>query len=91
MDSWQPIDAKELETLIAAQLADCSLEEQQFYERCKVALRLIPIDRNGSIENVFVVALRKSWTLKKSAKERSGKDLDIQRTAQRNVEPLPAF
>ena len=56
MDTWHPVTVKELEALIAAQLGDCSLEQQQLFERCKVALRLVPIDRGGNIESVFVVA-----------------------------------
>jgi hypothetical protein len=56
MDSWQPVTLKELESLIAAQLADCSPDQQQLFERCKVAPRLTPIDRGGNIESVFVVA-----------------------------------
>jgi hypothetical protein len=47
---------KELESLIATQLANCSPDQQQLFERFKVAPRLTPIDRDGNIESVFVVA-----------------------------------
>jgi hypothetical protein len=56
MDTWQPVTAEELEALVVAQLADCSPEQQQLFERCKVTPRLVPIDRYGHIESVFVVA-----------------------------------
>ena len=56
MDTWQPVTEKELESLIALQFAECSLEQQELFERYKVVPRLVPIDRNGSIESVFVVA-----------------------------------
>ena len=56
MDTWQPISAEELDALIATQLADCSPEQRQFFERCKVARHLAKIDRLGATETVFVVA-----------------------------------
>ena len=49
MDTWQPVTVKELESLIAAHLADCSLDQQQLP-------RPTPIDRGGNIESVFAVA-----------------------------------
>ncbi|MUV12587.1 hypothetical protein [Noviluteimonas gilva] len=56
MDSWQPVTTAELAALLEAQLADCSLEQKQLFERIKVAPRLAPIDRSGNVEHVFVVA-----------------------------------
>jgi len=56
MNTWKPVTFVELAALIAAQLADCSAEQRQFFERIKVAPRLVPIDRGGNIERVFVVA-----------------------------------
>jgi hypothetical protein len=56
MDTWQPVTIAELAALIASQLADCSMEQRQFFERIKVAPRLVPIDRGGNVEHVFVVA-----------------------------------
>jgi hypothetical protein len=56
MDTWQPISVEELETLIATQLADCSREQRQFFDRCKVVPHLAKIDRFGATETVFVVA-----------------------------------
>jgi len=63
MDTWQAITLKELEALIAAQLADCSVEQKQLFEGCKVAPRLVPIERNGNVENVFVVAQIRDFVL----------------------------
>ena len=56
MDTWQPITVEELDSLVAAELSDCSVEQQQFFERYKVAPRLVPIERFGNVESVFVVA-----------------------------------
>ena len=56
MDTWQPVTNAELAALVAAQLADCSVEQRQFFERIKVAPRLVPIDRDGNVAHVFVVA-----------------------------------
>ena len=63
MDAWQPITAKEVEALVAAQLSGCSVEQQQFFERCKVAPRLVPIERFGNVESVFVVAQNRDFVL----------------------------
>jgi hypothetical protein len=56
MDTWQPMTIDELEALVTAQLAECPVEQRQFFERIKVAPRLAPIQRFGKIEQVFVVA-----------------------------------
>jgi hypothetical protein len=56
MDTWQPVTTVELAALIEAQLADCSLEQKQSFERIRVSPRLAPIDRSGNVEHVFVVA-----------------------------------
>ncbi|WP_282297020.1 hypothetical protein [Stenotrophomonas sp. PS02289] len=56
MDSWQPISAEELEALVVSQLSECSAEQKQFFEQCKVAPFLAKIERLGAVETVFVVA-----------------------------------
>ena len=56
MDTWQPISVEELEALIAAQLFDCSPEQRQLFDRCKISPHLTKIDRLGTTETVFVVA-----------------------------------
>jgi hypothetical protein len=56
MDTWQPLTQKELELLVASQLVDCSPEERQHFERCKINPRLTEITRAGCIESIFVVA-----------------------------------
>jgi hypothetical protein len=56
MESWQRISLAELQALVEAQLADCSADHKALFERLKIAPRQVPIDRNGKIENVFVVA-----------------------------------
>ena len=56
MDTWQPISATELDTLLAAQISDCSPEQREFFERCRVTPYLVPITRLGNTEAVFVVA-----------------------------------
>lgn len=56
METLQPMTQEELESLIAAQLDDCSPEEQRLFERCKLGPYLAPINRAGNIERVFVVA-----------------------------------
>ena len=56
MDTCQSLTQKELESLIATQLLDCSPEERQHFEFCKVGPRLTAITRAGCIEGVFVVA-----------------------------------
>jgi hypothetical protein len=56
METWQPISAEELDALLAAQLADCSVDHQQLFERSRVTPYLVPITRLGKVETVFVVA-----------------------------------
>jgi len=56
METWQPVTQEELESLLAAHLADCSPDEQRLFARCKVDPHLAPINRAGNIESVFVVA-----------------------------------
>ncbi|RDZ26254.1 hypothetical protein [Lysobacter silvisoli] len=56
MNTWQPITVEELNALIAEQLVDCSADQQEFFERFKVAPYLVPIARLGNTETVFIVA-----------------------------------
>jgi len=43
MDIWQPISAAELDALLTAQIADCTPEQQEIFDRCKVTPYLVPI------------------------------------------------
>lgn len=56
MRTWQPISTEELDELIAAQLTDCSPEQREFFDRCRVVPHLAKLDRLGEIETVIVVA-----------------------------------
>ena len=56
MDTWQPISAEELNALLTVQIGDCSPEQREIFERCKVTPYLVPINRLGNAEAVFVVA-----------------------------------
>lgn len=56
METWQPITEEDLNALVAAQLADCSPDQRQLFERSKVIPHLVPIARSGRPEAVFVVA-----------------------------------
>ena len=63
MDTWQPISAEELDALVATQLSECSVEQQQLFEQCRVVPYLAKIERSGAIETVFVVARRDNIAL----------------------------
>jgi hypothetical protein len=56
MDSWKPVTRDQLEDLAEKELAECTPEQRRVFERYKVPLRHAPIERNGKIEQVFVVA-----------------------------------
>jgi hypothetical protein len=58
MDTWSPITAQELQSLIDAQLGECSPEQRTIFERYRVPLRPVPLERYGHLESVFVVAQR---------------------------------
>lgn len=58
MDTWQPISAVEIDALLAAQITNCSPEQQELFERFKIIPQLVPITRLGNAEAVFVVAKR---------------------------------
>ncbi len=56
MDTWQPVTLQELDALVAEQLADCSPDQHQLFQRFKVEPYRVPIERRGVTEAVFVVA-----------------------------------
>ena len=56
MDTWQPVTKKELDALVASQLADCAPKQRELFDRYKIAPHLVAIDRQGKTETVFVVA-----------------------------------
>jgi hypothetical protein len=56
LETWQPITAQEMETLLAKELAACDSAQRALFSRVRVPLRAVPILRHGQIESVFVVA-----------------------------------
>lgn len=54
--SWKPITKEELERELETQCNDLSPEEMGFFSSIKVPLESVEIDRNGRLENVYVVA-----------------------------------
>jgi hypothetical protein len=56
MDTWRPVTVEELDALVVEELAFCSPEQHQLFERCKVTPYPVAIDRQGKTETVFVVA-----------------------------------
>lgn len=58
MDDWKPITKQELEALIEEQLSDCSLEQQEIFNKYRLPLEEHKIVRYGKNEKVFVVARR---------------------------------
>lgn len=55
-DTWKPMTQAELEQLIEEQLADCEPEQRDTFEKYRVPLRRVPIERYGKQERVFIVA-----------------------------------
>jgi len=53
---WEPASTASIEALIAEQLTECSPQQRELFARLRVPLRAVPIDRNGHVESVFVVA-----------------------------------
>ena len=58
MEEWCPIEKDELEQIIAADLAQCTPEQQAVFEQYRVPLRRAPIERYGKLEHVLIVAQR---------------------------------
>jgi hypothetical protein len=56
METWKPISASELKELLRRQLGECSPEQVATFETVRVEPYQVPIVRNGSVEQVFVVA-----------------------------------
>jgi hypothetical protein len=54
--TWCPATADEVVRIVAQQLAGCTVEEQEFFGKIRVALRRHPIERLGHQEEVFAVA-----------------------------------
>ena len=55
---WSPIDKAELEALIAGQLAECDEDLKAIFEKYRVTPYKAKIIRYGSVEEVFIVALK---------------------------------
>lgn len=58
LDTWRPITADEMQSLIDEPLKDCTPEQREIFDRYRVALRPTPLERYGQLETVFVVAQR---------------------------------
>ena len=58
LDTWSPISRVDLDALIAQQLQECPLELRTVFEKHRVEPFRAPLDRNGRLESVFVVARR---------------------------------
>ena len=58
MKEWHPITREDLDALIAEQLRECSPELRSVFERYRVTPFLAPVQRNGAVERVYVVARR---------------------------------
>jgi len=58
LDTWCPITAEELQSLIDEQLRECTDAEREIFERYRVLLRPTPLERFGKPDSVFVVARR---------------------------------
>jgi hypothetical protein len=58
VDTWRPITAEEIQSLIKEQLRDCTDAQREIFERYRVPLRPTPLERFGQVESVFVVAQR---------------------------------
>ena len=58
MSRWHPTTRKELEVIIREQLAECTLEQRETFEKYRVPMRRVAIQRYGKAEHVFVVAQR---------------------------------
>ncbi len=59
---WTPITREELDALVAAQLARCTLDQQAAFAAQRVAFHTMPLYRLGEVEPVWVVAhLADGW------------------------------
>lgn len=58
MDTWQPITADEMQSLIDEQLLECTDKQRIIFAQYRVPLRPTPLMRYGQLEEVFVVAQR---------------------------------
>lgn len=58
LDTWRPITADELQSLIDEQLLECTDAQRKLFEHYRVPLCSAPIERNGQLESVFIVAQR---------------------------------
>jgi hypothetical protein len=54
--SWKPTNRREIEEILAQQVADLSEDERQAFERFRLEPYQAPITRYGKNEKVFVVA-----------------------------------
>ena len=57
-DTWTPITEEEMRDLLAEQLAACTSDRREIFERYRVPIYRAPLVRNGDEEFVFVVAVK---------------------------------
>lgn len=58
MSTWHPISRIELEEIVREQLAECTPEQRETFQRYRVPMRRVGIQRYGKSEHVFLVAQR---------------------------------
>jgi hypothetical protein len=58
MSKWRPTSQKKLEAIIREQFAECTPEQRETFEKYRVPMRRVDIQRYGKTEHVFVVAQR---------------------------------
>ena len=63
MDKWTPITKDELSALIKVQLLECNIKQKELFIKHRVPFEKFKIERNGKIEEVFVVAINNNEAL----------------------------
>jgi hypothetical protein len=63
MTTWRPATRSEVESIVAEQLQACSPSQRQLFERYRVEPHSCPIERFGTIEQVYAVARRGKFLL----------------------------
>jgi len=58
METWQPISKTELEQIIKEELDQCTPEQKALFAKYKVDPYKASIIRNGTKEDLFIVAVR---------------------------------
>ena len=57
-DEWTPINEEQMRDLLEEQLAACTPDRREIFERYRVPLYRAPLVRYGNKELVFVVAVK---------------------------------